>query len=236
MLALALLLAVAPPAPSLVLWAWERPEDLRFIDTREVGVAYLAGTVGVRGDAVEARPRMQPLRVPADASMTAVVRIEARAPAMSAAQAREVAQVVARLADAERARCVQVDFDAALSERTFYAAVLREIRPLLRPDQRLEMTALASWCLSDRWLDDAPVDSVVPMAFRMGRDDARVRRALRDGELDARCAGALGVATDEPLPRVPDGARVFAFSAKPWTPGSVAALRASVDRARGGRP
>ena len=31
--------------PLLVLWAWERPEDLRFLDPIRVGVAFLAATV-----------------------------------------------------------------------------------------------------------------------------------------------------------------------------------------------
>src|SRR5690349_23173068 len=47
--------------PRLILWAWERPEALRFINPQEVGVAYLAATITISGDRVSIRPRLQPL-------------------------------------------------------------------------------------------------------------------------------------------------------------------------------
>ena len=59
-----------------MLWAWERPEDLRFIDTDRVGVAFLAATAILRGDTVVPRPRMQPLQVPPGTTLKAVVRVE----------------------------------------------------------------------------------------------------------------------------------------------------------------
>ncbi|HET6861920.1 MAG TPA: hypothetical protein VFH91_02705, partial [Pyrinomonadaceae bacterium] len=31
--------------PQTVVWAWERPEDLKFIDPAKIGVAYLAKTI-----------------------------------------------------------------------------------------------------------------------------------------------------------------------------------------------
>ena len=31
-----------PPKPRLILWAWERPERLGFLDTSTAGVAFLA--------------------------------------------------------------------------------------------------------------------------------------------------------------------------------------------------
>jgi hypothetical protein len=62
------------PRPSkLVLWAWERPEDLSFIDPNEVAVAHLAGTIHLRGGAVVAVPRLQPLQVPPNTRVSAVV-------------------------------------------------------------------------------------------------------------------------------------------------------------------
>src|SRR5258708_4017127 len=61
--------------PHVILWAWERHEDLSFIDPRKVGVAYLAGTLYLRGDRVVIRPMRQPLIVPEDSFMIPVVRI-----------------------------------------------------------------------------------------------------------------------------------------------------------------
>jgi hypothetical protein len=62
-------------APRLLLWAWERPEDLRFIDSDHVGVAFLAGTIRLRAGATDYRPRLQPLRVSSQAKLVAVIRI-----------------------------------------------------------------------------------------------------------------------------------------------------------------
>src|SRR5437870_10586520 len=50
--------------PQVFLWAWERPTDLRFIDPRRVGVAFLAERVFFRADDVIVRPRLQSLDVP----------------------------------------------------------------------------------------------------------------------------------------------------------------------------
>jgi hypothetical protein len=58
------------PLPSVLLWAWERPEDLRFAPQLGVGVAALDRTVTLRGAAIRVEPRRQPLlhqRFPASA-------------------------------------------------------------------------------------------------------------------------------------------------------------------------
>ena len=65
--------------PPLVLWAWERAEDLRFLDSGRVGVAFLAGTVRLGADGMTFKPRMQPLRVSPQTKLVAVVRIETAA-------------------------------------------------------------------------------------------------------------------------------------------------------------
>ena len=53
-----------PGFPGVFVWAWEHPEDLRSLDTRAAGVAFLARTVWLEGGHVAVRPRMQPLRTP----------------------------------------------------------------------------------------------------------------------------------------------------------------------------
>src|SRR6266545_419310 len=55
--------------PQVVLWAWERPTDLRFIDPKEVGVAFLARTIRLRSGEVVVRPRLQPLNLPEGAKV-----------------------------------------------------------------------------------------------------------------------------------------------------------------------
>ncbi len=45
--------------PQFVLWARERPEDLRFINPQNTAVAFLGDTIQLRGDTVVVRPRLQ---------------------------------------------------------------------------------------------------------------------------------------------------------------------------------
>lgn len=216
------------PLPGVVLWAWERPEDLRFLDPGGAAAAVLLTTVRVApGGAVTVQPRRQPLALPPDLRLVAVSRLEvaAGAPLGAAQRRRAVHAVLATLGSPlrERISAVQVDFDARRSERPFYAALLADLRHRLDaeegPRRRLTVTALASWCLGDPWLDGLPVDDAVPMLFRMGVDDAAVRRRLAAGGDFASplCRHSLGLATDEPWPQLPAGRRLYVFRPAPWT-------------------
>ena len=213
--------------PKLVLWAWERPEDLRFIDPDEVAVAYLAGTIQLRGDRVEAQPRLQPLAVPPKTRLLAVVRVEpsgADPSRLSPEQRALAASAILRLTDRNDLVGTQVDFDARSSERSFYAALLGDLRRQLPAGKTLSITALASWCLADSWIAGLPIDEAVPMLFRMGPEGAEVRRRLRRGAdfSDRACRISVGVSTDEPLPRLPYGRRIYVFHPRSWTSTSAA--------------
>ena len=39
-----------PGFPKVLLWAWQRPEDLRFLDPQRAGVAFLAATITLSGE------------------------------------------------------------------------------------------------------------------------------------------------------------------------------------------
>src|SRR5687768_15947642 len=62
--------------PSKILWAGERAEDLRFLDSNEFGVAFLAQTLILQSNEVTFRPRRQPLEVSPETYLIAVTRIE----------------------------------------------------------------------------------------------------------------------------------------------------------------
>jgi len=116
--------------PPVMLWAWERREDLSFIDPNEIGVAVLAGTVYLYSDEVTARPRFQPLIVPAGTRMLAVVRIQAnhaRPPSLSADQRARTVHAIDHLARGRFAG-LQIDFDATRSQRRFYRDLLFDLR------------------------------------------------------------------------------------------------------------
>jgi hypothetical protein len=62
--------------PPLVLWAWDRDDDLSFIDIRDTAVAYLAATVILRGETVFLTPRHHPLAPPKGTRLIAVAHVE----------------------------------------------------------------------------------------------------------------------------------------------------------------
>jgi len=202
----------APGPPRLTLWAWERAEDLRFLEARDAGVAFLARTIILDGELVRVRPRLQPLRVPLNAKVTAVVRLEFAARELPPMQLEELAHAIAASAKLPGVTTVQIDFDAMLSQRPLYRELLARVRRQLPAATRLTITALASWCLDDNWLAGLPIDNAVPMLFRMGAERDAVLRRLRRGDFTTPiCRTSVGVATDEPLPQLPTGREVYVF-------------------------
>lgn len=239
--------------PPVILWAWERPEDLRFLDPSRVGVAFLARTIFIApppgrpeeiAPRVFVRPRLQPLRLAPGTALIAVVRIETPPafvltadvhPGKESARndppevAQGVASSIAELEGVPGVRAIQVDFDAAQSQRAFYADLLRHLRTKLPEGFPVSITALASWCLGDAWIDGLPVEEAVPMLFRMGADTATVARELHAGR-DFRlplCRDSLGLSTDESFSRnlIRKAAadtlwrerRVYLFHPRAWT-------------------
>jgi hypothetical protein len=216
--------------PRLILWAWERPEDLRGIS--EAGAAVLADTIRIAGEGVTILTRHQRVLLPADMPSIPVVRIETRRgfrPERSDAARRYIVGAIAHRVRALGAQMVQIDFDATASQRVFYAELLRDLRRALGDRTAISITALASWCAYDPWFAALPIDEAVPMLFRMGADEAAMRDRLRRGVEFASplCRGIAGVATDEPWPPLRRLRRLYVFSPRPWTRAAVEAVRAA---------
>lgn len=210
--------------PNLVLWAWERPEDLRFLDARRAGVAFLAGTASISPEgSIELRPRVQRLQLPPEAALLAVVRIDsfvehrtvtAQALASFTAGLRNIAAL-------PKVCGLQIDFDARRSDRKLYCSLLDFMRAQIR--KPIGVTALASWCVGDQWLDGEPIVEAVPMFFRMGRSESRDM-----GVESPLCRSSIGLSTDELWPaKRPAGVnRIYLFNPRAWTRADyVAALR-----------
>jgi len=237
LLGVTLALALLPPAyqayptrpilglPALMLWAWERPVDVRGLPPG-AGVAFLAQTITASPHAIVISARRQPLRVDPGTRLMAVTRIEAPGDAPSApGRVEEMARAIAKSAALPQVEGVQVDFDARVSQRAMYRQLLHAVRGLLPSDTALSMTALASWCLDDRWLEDLPIDEVVPMLFRMGPSEEPLRASLASRTLAPSCRSAIGMSLDEPLTVSTRKKRLYVFNPSPWTDAAIRAAR-----------
>jgi hypothetical protein len=203
--------------PRLTLWAWEQREDLRGIDTRRVAVAYLDRTLAI-GLNVHNQERRDPVFLPAGVVRLPVVRIETERGAVLDKVNRDA--VVDALAESAREpgiAALQVDFDATRSQRVFYRSLLEELRAKMPAQVPLSITALASWCSSDRWMHGLPIDEAVPMMFRMEPDRRPGRSDLEEYRIrEPLCEGSAGISTTEPWPDDLAGKRIYVFSDNSW--------------------
>ena len=215
--------------PALVLWAWDRTEDLRFLKPGEAEVAALMATVQLRGGRADMRRRRLPLFVTPGVPLTAVVRLESDGSELPPVDrfAEEIENLTIGNFDS-----LQIDFDAKQSQQDWYRALLLRFGPLYRqretgaPQYRsraignVSITALASWCVDRPWFDNVRpnIREVVPMLFRMGphRVDL-LKRIARQKDFAEGCRGAVGVSMDEPLPWYPPANRIYIFNPTPWT-------------------
>jgi hypothetical protein len=215
-----------PSWPSVMLWAWERPEDLRFIDPAKIGVAYLDQTIVIAHDDLVVLPRRQPLRVPEGTQILPVVRLEVRGAPTNSELEEKSADIVQLIRRSWRnnAEGVQIDFDARKSQRDFYRKLLSKLRAVLPRDKYLSITALASWCARDQWMQPLDVNEIVPMMFAMGPD------RLDQHELqDARCLNSVGLSINE-RPVQTSAGRFYFFSEHAWRDEDVSVVKRTMQR------
>lgn len=219
--------------PQKIIWAWERPEDLRFLDPNEFGVAFLAQTILLEKNDVIHRPRRQPLDVSPGTYMIAVTRIETnkdgtKRPTFSPDMTEKVAGLIKNTLDLPDIKGIQIDFDAVVSERLFYRSMIDKLRKQTPEGITLTMTSLASWCIGDAWFNDFPVDEAVPMAFQMGADDEKIKTYLRNGNdwSEPLCRGSYGLSVDDSLNVTlkPDR-RIYYFKNDAWGRSDIERLR-----------
>jgi len=203
--------------PPIMLWAWERPEEFSFIDTNKVGVAFLAKTITITDNDIAVHPRLQPLNIPAGTKLVAVVRIETdrrQPPTLSITQLDRTVEEVVATTHRGGIMALQIDFDATVSQRDFYRNLLKDLRSSIPETFPISITALASWCSGDNWLETLPIDEAVPMMFRLGVE----KRKFQTGyEFSATpCKASAGISTDEPVTPA-KGGRLYIFNPNPWS-------------------
>jgi hypothetical protein len=219
--------------PSVMLWAWERPSDLRAIPA-DAGVAFLSQTITIDANRVGIAFRRWPLKVMPSTPLSAVTRIEMPVTrALTDDEVTRMANAIAATARFPGVAAVQIDFDATQSQRDLYRRLIEDARRRIDAGVPLSITALASWCVGDRWLDGLPVDEAVPMLFQLGPFNEPYREVARDPAAAHRlCRTSLGTSLDEPLRLAPAGRRIYIFNPQAWTPEGI---DRAYDYARGER-
>ena len=210
--------SVGNALPRAMLWAWERPSDLRETGPN-VGVAFLAQTITIDADRVDVRSRRWPLKVAPAAVLSAVTRIEMPLTRqVNDANVLRIANAIAVTAGYPQVAGVQLDFDATESQRDWYRRLITGVRGRLDPGVHLSITALASWCVGDRWLDGLPIDEAVPMLFDMGPLDEPYRDvAIHPSSAHPLCRSSIGMSLREPMPMTQGGRRLYVFNPRQWT-------------------
>lgn len=219
--------------PELLLWVWQRNENLFFIDPARTRLALWIATFRFGEPGIDLQMRRNPVSYPEGTGIVAVFRIESsrmlQAPDIELL-AGEIRDFTAPLGTDE----IQLDFDAVESQRDAYRRLILALREQL-PATRISITALASWCHGDPWIGELPIDAAVPMYYRMGPDGAAIREALQSGRQNPAiiCRDNAGYSLDEP--GLPPAAvrRVFVFSPEGWNEARYRETRAWLDAGSG---
>ncbi len=192
------------PAHAAIAWLWKDASVPAF---SRGAVAVVDRHIWLAGDKVLVRPGARPRALPRTTQVIPVVHVEID-PLHPPAGLRQAGPVIL---DAMRAASrastsgwVQLDLEARPSQRVDYRDLVRTIRAALPHEIKLSVTALAWWCRSAPWLDGLAADEVVPMFFRMGRDNAALRGlvASQPAVLHPLCrAGSAGFSRQEAFPR-----------------------------------
>lgn len=215
--------------PRFTLWAWERREDLRSLNTQKFAIAYLDQTLTI-DLSVHSQPRRDLVAFSAAAIRMPVIRVEAtRFAVLDNENRAEAVRAILSSAREPGIAALQIDFDATRSQRQFYRALLFDLRHQMPSNLPLSITALASWCSWDGWLHDLPIDEAVPMLFRMEPDRRRASPEAQANIDDFRireslCQTSVGISTTEAWPSDLAAKRIYIFPDRGWQRDSPANL------------
>lgn len=225
-----------PDKKSVSIWAWDRFDDLSFLKD-DTSVTSYAGTFYLRDNRSIFDPRRKELICPKETARIPSFRIESVNKIDKDYEDSAIAGICDTIKQyfrthSECQKMVQIDFDARASERDLYKKLLFKLRQTLKSaqytsDVKISITALASWCLKDKWMQDLDVDEIVIMLFSLGQDKEDVLTDLKDTNLDTgnKASTAIGISANEPqtnealkiLGIISDARKMYIFQSLPWT-------------------
>ncbi len=205
----------------IIIWSWERNEDLTFLN-RNVFVSYYAGSVILKNGRMSISERTQPLKLNSDTKVIPVVRIDNfdNAEDLTAQRIQSIGDFIIEMCNREQVVGCQIDFDAKTSEKPAYTSLISLVRDKLPKNIPLSITALVSWCDKYSWINDTKIDFAIPMFYRLGPDKNSIRNGYTGQTFmkSSKCANSIGISTDEPLPmRKYIGNRdIYVFNPNSW--------------------
>jgi len=204
--------------PKIILWAWERPENMMFIKDKNIGVAFYAGAIEIKNGEFITKPRKNSLIVDPEKKLIAVIRVDNFSNENSIEKyISEMSEFIVQMCKQKNVFECQIDFDAKESERETYKKIISNVKNGLPPHIDLSITVLVSWCGYDNWIKDLPISEAVPMFYRLGFDERYIKSGFDQGEKE--CAKSIGVSMDEPFPdkKYFKGKKIYIFNPEPWT-------------------
>lgn len=218
----------------IILWAWDRYEDLGFLENmaagRRLSVAFYAGKIELAKTPPRLIPRQRKLIAAKNTPMIPVLHVApARGDVYSELHASAIVNGLAQILQTYPGSAIQLDFEVFASQRNFYRTLIGKIRKKI-PGVRLSVTALASWCTGDTWLKGLPIDEVVPMYF-----DASHRAGEAEHPTSGivpECRAAAGLATYEKYAAIPKATRYYLFSNRAWRRDALLEMLDKIDHAQ----
>jgi len=220
----------------IVIWVWERPENLYFLKEKNITFAYLSGTVTKTNNGLVYYSRRQPLRIPDYSNSIAVIRIEDKSDKheFNNQDLLDISEYIAKSCQEKETNLgCQTDFDAVESQTDFYKKLVTNVREKLPQNIKLSITALVSWCTSGTpWFNGLPIDEAVPMFFRLGKEENLYWKKIEEGnlKLDVSCHKSIGIATDEPLPNkiYLENKPIYIFNNVYWSPANWSIIKSEI--------
>ena len=205
----------------IYLYAWEAPHDFSFLleddyYIKNVGVAYLAGEIISENGNLIFHNRRNPLIIPRGIEVISVIRINPLSTLEELADNKE--EIALFITDrCLRADHCQVDMDARPSEYGHYGGIIETVNDNL--GYKISISALASWCPKNSWINDLEISYAVPMLYRMGESFflLKAEGIVLDNNF---CKKNVALSTDEldfDFQRYVVNKNVFVFNPDSWT-------------------
>jgi hypothetical protein len=149
---------------------WDQKNNLKDLpfSSKAISIAPLLCTIHLKATGIEVEPRHHPYCAPTNCPIIGVFRIESPKRytfLLSQNISESIVMVISSYQKQLNLKEIQIDFDAAKSERLFYIGLLNHMRKIIPQNVKISITGLASWFAFDKWWKELPIDEIVFMFY-----------------------------------------------------------------------